>query len=337
MSQTVNVYWVRHGYSCANKSKDNWNPFFKLISDPVLHERGIEQAVELGKKMRETRKYINIDLFCSSQLRRAIETSKVLYEQYDKNSQDLKDVKDASPYPKILILPHINEEDTWPDNMPNSLYNFQNQSESKRDTQPFSNYTEEPFKTPLRYSLDYKSDYKSFENTILSLLVEKALGHQRISVKSVNGQALYPSFNLNIVIVSHSNFIKKVFGFKMDNCEVVHQMLVLDTNGFDTIHDAVKHAIKMPPKLFNTWSIRPDYKQFRSTRCDDTDKLKLATIETLRNALSHYRSGFKKSGKKLGKKSKRHSKSKSKTIKKPKNKTNKTSKSKTNKKSKTKI
>lgn len=322
MSQTVNVYWVRHGYSCANKSKDNWNPFFKLISDPVLHERGIEQAVELGKKMRETRKHINIDLFCSSQLRRAIETSKVLYEQYDKNSQDLKD---ASPYPKILILPHINEEDTWPDNMPNSLYNFQNQS----DTQPFSNYTEEPFKTPLRYSLDYKSDYKSFENTILSLLVEKALGHQRISVKSVDGQALYPSFNLNIVIVSHSNFIKKVFGFKMDNCEVVHQMLVLDTNGFDTIHDAVKHAIKMPPKLFNTWSIRPDYKQFRSTRCDDTDKLKLATIETLRNALSHYRSGFKKSGKKLGKK----------TIKKPKNKTNKRSKSKSkrNKKSKTKI
>jgi len=279
-----------------------------LISDPVLHERGIEQAVELGKKMRKTRKYINIDLFCSSQLRRAIETSKVLYEQYDKNSQDLKD---ASPYPKILILPHINEEDTWPDNMPNSLYNFQNQSESesesKRDTQPFSNYTEEPFKTPLRYSLDYKSDYKSFENTILSLLVEKALGHQRISVKSVNGQALYPSFNLNIVIVSHSNFIKKVFGFKMDNCEVVHQMLVLDTNGFDTIHDAVKHAIKMPPKLFNTWSIRPDYKQFRSTRCDDTDKLKLATIETLRNALSHYRSGFKKSGKKSKKKSNKKS------------------------------
>jgi len=317
MSQTVNVYWVRHGYSCANKSKDNWNPFFKLISDPVLHERGIEQAVELGKKMRETRKHINIDLFCSSQLRRAIETSKVLYEQYDKNSQDLKDVKDvkdASPYPKILILPHINEEDTWPDNMPNSLYNFQiqseseSESESKRDTQPFSNYTEEPFKTPLRYALDYKSDYKSFEDTILSLLVEKALGHQRILVKYVNGQALYPSFNLNIVIVSHSNFIKKVFGFKMDNCEVVHQMLVLDTNGFDTIHDAVKHAIKMPPKLFNTWSIRPDdYKQFRSTRCDDTDKLKLATIETLRNALSHYRSGFKKSGKKSGKKSKKKS------------------------------
>ena len=136
MQQIVNLYWVRHGYSCANKSKDNWNPFFKWISDPILHERGIEQAVELGKKMRDTRKHIKIDLFCSSQLRRAIETSKVLYDQYG-NREDREDREDTSPYPKILILPHINEEDTWPDNTPKSLYNFHIQNKDQKD-QKFS-------------------------------------------------------------------------------------------------------------------------------------------------------------------------------------------------------
>ena len=315
MQQNVNLFWVRHGYSCANKSKDNWNPFFKLISDPILHERGIEQAVELGKKMRETRKHINIDLFCSSQLRRAIETSKILYDEYDKKTKPL------SPYPKILILPHINEEDTWPDNTPNSLYNFhiQNQKDQKdQKDQKFSDYTEEPFKTPLQYSLNYKSDYKSFENNILSLLIEKALKHQQILPTDVGKRLLWPSFTVNIVIVSHSSFLKDVFGIKLDNCQVIHQMLVLDTNGFDTIDETVKHAIKTPPKLFNTWAIRPIFKNFLSTRCDDTDKLKLATVDTLRNALSHHRPGFKKSKKKLKKlkKSKKHrSKSKTKTQK----------------------
>ena len=306
MSQTVNLFWVRHGYSCANKSRDNWNPFFKWISDPILHERGIEQAVELGKKMHDTRKHIKIDLFCSSQLRRAIETSKVLYDQYE-GREDREDREDTSPYPKILILPHINEEDTWPDNMPNSLYNFHIQNQNDQ----FSEYTEEPFKTPLQYSINYKSDYKSFEDNILSLLVEKALKHQHIFPKFVGKTLSWPPFTLNIVIVSHSNFLKEVFGLKLDNCEVVHQMLVLDTNEFDTINETVKHAIKTPPKLFNTWAIRPIFKKFRSTRCDDTDKLKLATVDTLRNALSHHRSGFKKTKKKSIKKSK-----KSKTIKK---------------------
>ena len=72
-TKKIRILWVRHGYSCENnKKKKSFTPFAHVfVKDPSLHCVGALQAKELGKDLKGQ----HIDLFCSSQLRRAIETA----------------------------------------------------------------------------------------------------------------------------------------------------------------------------------------------------------------------------------------------------------------------
>jgi broad specificity phosphatase PhoE len=187
----LNIYWVRHGYSCANYVRDNESGFFNpfahtRVPDPRLHDVGKEQAQQLAEFLN--RKQISFDLICSSQLSRAIETSETLYNRLDNVSDD-----------KILILPNICEKGNTLDNIP---YRY------ILDIKP--KYTEELI--GLDYT-DYKPDYKFFMNNIL-IKIKEYLEEKR-KEKELN------NYEYNIIIVSHSSFLKSIFGIKLSNCQYI--------------------------------------------------------------------------------------------------------------------
>ena len=79
----LNIYWIRHGFSCANYVKaTSWIPFsfsHTFIPDPKLHCDGIRQAKKLGKWF--SRENIKFDLICSSMLLRAMQTAFLIKDE----------------------------------------------------------------------------------------------------------------------------------------------------------------------------------------------------------------------------------------------------------------
>jgi len=187
----INIYWVRHGYSCANyikkKNEKSYNLFKRIahtrVKDPKLHIVGREQAQKLAEIFNN--KGINTDLICSSQLLRAIETAQTLY-----NRLDTVTIK------KIMILPQICEEGfiETDDNIP---YNFIDNKIPKETIQ--------------LDGLDYKKYYPSYEYFLRNVLV---------SLKDYLMSQEY-SQEYNIIIVSHSHFLKTIFGKKLNNCQYI--------------------------------------------------------------------------------------------------------------------
>jgi broad specificity phosphatase PhoE len=174
MDPIINIYWVRHGYSCANYTRDNensWhNPFAHTrVPDPKLHIVGREQAQQLAEIFNN--EGINTDLICSSQLLRAIETAQtLLYNRLNTVTNN-----------KIMILPQICEEGYTDDNIP---YRFINNIIPKGTIQ--------------LDRLDYEKYYPSYEYFLRNVLVSL-----KDYLMSQNVRQEY-----NIIIVSHSHFLK---------------------------------------------------------------------------------------------------------------------------------
>lgn len=78
------IYWIRHGFSCANYVKaTSWIPFsHTFIPDPKLHCDGIRQARKLGKYF--SKQNIKFDLICSSMLLRAMQTALLICNEQGK-------------------------------------------------------------------------------------------------------------------------------------------------------------------------------------------------------------------------------------------------------------
>ena len=96
---------VRHGYSCANKSRDKLRGSHWLYSDPELTNDGIKRSEYVGtklmKKIKET--WLNNDYsICSSQMIRTQETAYYMLAKYTGK--------------KINISPHIGEVGLSTDN-----------------------------------------------------------------------------------------------------------------------------------------------------------------------------------------------------------------------------
>jgi len=159
----LNIYWVRHGYSCANYTRDNenswYNPFAHTqIPDPHLHLVGREQAQQLAEIIN--RQNITIDLVCSSQLLRAIETAQTLslslYNRLDNVSEN-----------KIVVLPQICEKGHFLGNTNDNIpYHYMIGIKPTYTTElPNLNYEE--------YEPSYKYFMKYVLNSLRNYLVEK--------------------------------------------------------------------------------------------------------------------------------------------------------------------
>ena len=172
----INIYWVRHGYSCANFVRDTEKTWYNrwphtFVKDPKLHYVGVEQAQQLAQDLISTG--VKFDLVCSSQLRRAMETSKKLIS--------ILNLKED----KVLVLPHINEEGNTDDNIPSRFING---------------------KKPIfidnllnKVELEPLSDYKSFiKNVIIPLKDRLLLEYSK-------------DYTYNVIIVSHTHFLEKIY------------------------------------------------------------------------------------------------------------------------------
>lgn len=288
----INIYWVRHGFSCANyikkKNEGSYNPF-KLIEhtsvpDPKLHIVGREQAQQLAEE-EFNKKKIKIDLVCSSQLLRSIETAQTLYNRLDTCSGE------------IMILPQICEKGYTDDNIP---YRFINNIIPKGTIQ-------------LK-NLDYESYYPNYEYFLRNVLV--SLKNYLISKKVIQ--------EYNIIIVSHSSFLKSIFNIKLNNCQYILEKNALDNHkeiielskeiksknwfGNSSFEEAKKLIFEKNKD--NYIPQKPEFKIFTQIEeeggCKDFDK-DLNTID-------RYRHGFKSKSKKSKTKNKTKSK-KSKTKK----------------------
>lgn len=102
----VNLYWIRHAYSCANILKKRGLIAKSLKSvvtiDPALTDIGVEQAKKLNDVFNSNTLKISekFDIVLSSNLRRAMETAMYAFS----------DIKNSNDEPiSIYVVPHISE------------------------------------------------------------------------------------------------------------------------------------------------------------------------------------------------------------------------------------
>ena len=270
----LNIYWVRHGYSCANFVRDTEKTWYNrfphtFVKDPKLHHVGVEQAQQLAQDLEQTG--VKFDLVCSSQLLRAMETGKKLSYILNPTIQD-----------KVLVLPHINEELSTHDNIP---FRFMNRKYPSFTNNLLGNIVE-----PL-------SDYKSFITKVIIPLTNY------LSEKIPEPRDTY-----NVIIVSHSTFLKSIFDIKLDNCQYIIEKNVFDNletlcsrmrEFRDSFSDAVKYVVKYKTSKFDKVSgTRKIYDGYSSKEdkggCKDVDQ-ELIDIENSNYKPVHDRWFFKKS------------------------------------------
>lgn len=110
----VNIYWTRHGLSCANALPLEGHSILEDILSLVnlgesrgdkypnapLTMIGVQQCIKSNKKIKKSKKFPNkFDMICSSELLRAIQTASLMY--YNPNK--------LSKTNFITILPYVNE------------------------------------------------------------------------------------------------------------------------------------------------------------------------------------------------------------------------------------
>lgn len=178
---TLNVFYVRHMYSCANYKKKKGSLTFWLIKDPSLHCVGIEQAKLLGDDFKSSN--LKIDMICTSQMFRAIQTGIIMRNQINKNIP-------------LRVVRHINERGITPDNVP----------------EKFKKITEEDSKKiniKIDYNTENKTSFKRFEKNVLPDILN--------SLTSKEKKKEY-----TIIVVSHSHLLNKRFNKNLDNGQMVY-------------------------------------------------------------------------------------------------------------------
>lgn len=252
----IDVYWIRHGYSCANllktlgkagvanavKKTFKFQGFMSntrgvLVPNTDLSIIGVEQAEYVSDKFRTSDWYPQVDMICASEAVRAIETALLV-------SRNI--LNDNSVY----ILPYTSEVrhrlakltggDT--DNIPQErgitlrkIHTFNHYMITNRENfiERRINYS---IKDMIERNLTINGDVKKIKEDVLPVLftecVRRNPGKER----------------LRIIIVSHQKTIRKLHGiddYKVPNCGIVSDNLMYhvreniyegDMNNFNWIY-----------------------------------------------------------------------------------------------------
>jgi bisphosphoglycerate-dependent phosphoglycerate mutase len=203
-TKKVNIYYIRHGYSCANYERDTkWLPGAqKFVVDPTLHCKGILQAEKVGEDFNNSG--LTIDRICTSQLLRAIQTGLLI-----RNNLNEKDKK--IPF---QIVRHMSEKGgKWSpfdyDNIPEhvKLINSKDQAQFLEDN-----------KIVMDNDTTQKSEYEKYINIILPQMVLS-------SIQKENKD------EYNFIFVSHSSLLNKMYGTKLDNGQSIIRHYIFTNNG----------------------------------------------------------------------------------------------------------
>jgi broad specificity phosphatase PhoE len=196
----INLYFIRHGYSCANYKKDIARNFLeKLIffftkpKDPHLTDKGIEDLKNYKKRLCD--KIPKPDIIFSSYLLRAMQTASYLF-----------------PNRKINIAPHVGEIGYGRDNTPNKpsiqYKNFRTERNKNRSILLYPYLGEKKFETDKKRRLnDLDNLFKNYK-----IKVDKPINDFKKFLIWFNQYIQNSSKKINnIVVVSHGNYMKKLF------------------------------------------------------------------------------------------------------------------------------
>jgi broad specificity phosphatase PhoE len=244
---TLNIYWIRHGFSCANYVKaTSWIPFsHTFIPDPKLHCDGVGQAMKLGKYFKRIN--VKFDLICSSMLLRAMQTALLIYNEQSKGpcetTKEMNEEEKKEVVP-IHVLPYIAEKGSTVDNIPKWIHTgYKPLQYGEIDG--------------LHYNSNELSNHELFDSKVLPQLINYL---RKMSDNSADR-------NFNVAIVSHHHFLEKSFGkffnnpIKIENCQYITQSVKM-----------VNGIIESPTKndfTFHTFDTKIT-KEKSSCGCDNT-------------------------------------------------------------------
>lgn len=197
MTVKLNVIYVRHMYSCANYKKAKGNLLFWSISDPSLHCVGVEQAKLLGNDFKNSG--INIDMICTSQMFRAIQSGIIIRDTINKDIP-------------IRVVRHISEKGHTPDNIPKKI---------KKITEKKA----KQLNMTIDYNTDDKTSFKKFENNVIPEILETLM-------------SLKKKEEYTVIIISHSHLLKHKFKKTLDNGQMIFIQYTFDDNSLKAIHSS---------------------------------------------------------------------------------------------------
>lgn len=253
---TVVVYYIRHGYSCANYARNIATGVKKmlhahsLLPDPPLHTLGIQQAVALGRDIAEWQKSgATVDALVTSQLYRAIQTGLLLRSQLDSA-------------PVFHVVPHLAEKGWTSDNQPNKIFQLTDEM-IQREELDFM----------VDRSKDRASDVQAFEDGPLRQLFLQL--HQKDKTQRT----------FHVFVVSHSTLLKDTFGTKLDNGQLLPVTYTMTGSGAllgrvlpkKEDMEAVRQAFPSPYQTDGS----KDKVLEADTTCESTDPLEGLHVERL--------------------------------------------------------
>lgn len=173
----VTIYFVRHGKSCANLQKEfSILPKHWFYRDPELSRLGKEDSIRNGVELLKTfeQNNINIDYVASSSMLRAIETAYYMFKSLNL---------------PINVVPYVIEQGITSDNYP---FPLGEQMKLIEQFSPLDRFNFLARSSGEREKSDLNLFLKWLQNNLSRLAPHVA-----------------PGKHINIVLVTHSHFMKK--------------------------------------------------------------------------------------------------------------------------------
>jgi len=175
----IKLFFIRHGFSCANYSnRKSLIPIHSIMLDPQLSNAGIKDL----KQYKNQYNFIKPDYVFSSNLLRAIQTAQYLF-----------------PDKKVYVSPYIGEHGIGRDNRP-SKPSMQRKYLPNADNVVYAYLGEGGGKRSTELELDKKFD---------SRLSDYDIPNFRKFLDWLNTK-IPPGKDITIVVVGHSNFMRKM-------------------------------------------------------------------------------------------------------------------------------
>lgn len=243
----INIDYIRHAFSYANaeyikeykhKNENTSKDFIEINNfkenrmkkypDALITDFGKQQAINLGIKFKE--RFEKADIICCSELRRTMETAMLSCKNIHK---------------KLYVIPYISEIDTNYDNCPLEF----NKNYMKKYQQ---NYIQYIIKNRLLSYIYINKNYPSINGypTIdNSILLENDVNIPKPTTSNHNKfysvilpkicNIIFKNSNkkeFNIMIFTHSGFIKNHFGF---NGKTIGKLNIFTDNRFNNINNYI--------------------------------------------------------------------------------------------------
>jgi broad specificity phosphatase PhoE len=279
----VNIYWVRHGFSCANLQKykgillkqknpnltdlgcygllaqqlnlTNTSPNLSTSNNipsslPIVQAAGANNDVHELQILKDKLANNQIDLFGASQLIRAIQTQAILFAPFNNGNE-------------IQVLPYISEKGFGKDNEP------ENQEITKKKFDTSVTYFKSKKYMNQNKMYDLKYDYsKNITKTDLDKFFDETLPNIITNLKVTNLKVTNLNNNeFNLIIVSHQNFIKDIIkkynlidkqqqlfdenNTKIPNQSILLQKLKISNNDYKQNNIQQEKLILLSPSNFN--------------------------------------------------------------------------------------